>query len=79
MANVRHEPKGGVAERVCMVVGSGDGAIIEFAELIGVSLQAAFQKRKGKHQFKQNELIAICEYYGVSANWLLLGKGKMTD
>ena len=50
----------------------------EFAAQFGISLSAFKRYEKGQIEPAPSALVAICEEYGISANWLMLDKGRQT-
>lgn len=43
----------------------------ELAKLLGISVQAVNGKVNGRHPFTMNQVIKICETYGVSSDIFL--------
>lgn len=53
-----------------------DKTIAEIASILGTSYQYYQKYEKGKHEVPTRHIIKLCEFYGVSADYILgLPKG----
>lgn len=68
------EQMDGMAERLKLLKGDMNGE--QFAKILGCERKTGYAYCRGENVMPLRSVVRVCEYFKVSADWLIFGKEK---
>lgn len=68
-------PNINIAERLCQIIDWSGMTNAEFGKMLGIHENSVYRRKKDAIALTADEAAFICTYFGLDANWFLLGIG----